>query len=69
MRGSSHQKIAMLSYGVVATIPIVNQLPIFNNSYIHVSMGISIIGIGVAGLAGLLVDADSKHSKINHMNP
>lgn len=69
MRGSSHQKIAMLSYAVVATIPIVNQLAIFNNRYIHVQMGISIIGIGVAGLAGLLVDADSKHSTINHMNP
>ncbi|MGV8982079.1 metal-dependent hydrolase [Clostridium sp.] len=69
MNGKSHQKIAMLSYAIVATIPGVNSLPIFNNSYIHVPMGISLIGLVTAGLSGLLVDADSQHSKINHMNP
>lgn len=69
MNGKSHQRIAMLSYAIVATIPAVNSLPLFNNSYIHVPMGISLIGIVTAGLSGLLVDADSQHSKINHMNP
>ncbi|MBU3191498.1 metal-dependent hydrolase [Clostridium bowmanii] len=71
MNGKSHQKIAMLSYAIVATIPSVNSLPIFNNSYIHIHipMGISLIGLVTAGLSGLLVDADSQHSKINHMNP
>jgi hypothetical protein len=69
MNGKSHQKIAMLSYAIVATIPIVNSMPLFNNKYIHVPMGISIIGLATAGLSGLLVDADSQHSKINHMNP
>lgn len=69
MNGKSHQKIAMLSYAIVATIPAVNSLPIFNNRYIHVPMGISLIGLVTAGLSGLLVDADSQHSKINHMNP
>lgn len=69
MNGKSHQKIAMLSYAIVATIPIVNSAPLFNNNYIHVPMGISLIGLLTAGLSGLLVDADSQHSKINHMNP
>lgn len=69
MNGKSHQKIAMLSYAIVATIPAVNSLPLFNNIYIHVPMKISLIGIVTAGLSGLLVDADSQHSKINHMNP
>lgn len=69
MNGKSHQKIAMLSYAIVATIPIVNSMPLFNNKYIHVPMGISLIGLATAGLSGLLVDADSQHSKINHMNP
>jgi len=69
MNGKSHQKIAMLSYAIVATIPIVNSIPLFNNKYIHVPMGISLIGLLTAGLSGLLVDADSQHSKINHMNP
>jgi len=69
MNGKSHQKIAMLSYAIVATIPIVNSMPIFNNNYIQVPMGISLIGLATAGLSGLLVDADSQHSKINHMNP
>ncbi|MGH4121981.1 MAG: metal-dependent hydrolase [Clostridium sp.] len=69
MNGKSHQKIAMLSYAIVATIPIVNSMPIFNNEYIHIPMGISLIGLATAGLAGLVVDADSQHSKINHMNP
>ena len=69
MNGKSHQKIAMLSYAIVATIPIINSLPLFNNKYIHVPMGISLIGLATAGLSGLLVDADSQHSKINHMNP
>jgi len=69
MNGKSHQKIAMLSYAIVATIPTVNLMPIFNNQYIHVPMGISLIGLVTAGLSGLLVDADSQHSKINHLNP
>ena len=69
MNGKSHQKIAMLSYAIVATIPVVNSMPLFNNKYIHVPMGISLIGLATAGLSGLLVDADSQHSKINHMNP
>ncbi|MBZ9687154.1 metal-dependent hydrolase [Clostridium estertheticum] len=69
MNGRSHQKIAMLSYAIVATIPTVNSMILFNNKYIHVPMGISLIGLATAGLSGLLVDADSQHSKINHMNP
>ena len=69
MNGKSHQKIAMLSYAIVATIPAVNSMVIFNNKYIHVPIGISLIGLATAGLSGLLVDADSQHSKINHMNP
>ncbi|MBZ9607661.1 metal-dependent hydrolase [Clostridium estertheticum] len=69
MNGRSHQKIAILSYAIVATIPLINSMPIFNNKYIHVPMGISIIGLGTASLAGLLVDADSHNSKINQMNP
>lgn len=69
MNGRAHQKIAMLSYAIVATIPMINSMPMFNNKYIHVPMGISLIGLGTAGLAGLLVDADSQHSKISHMNP
>ena len=69
MNGKSHQKIAMLSYAIVATMPVVNSMPLFNNKYIHVPMGISLIGLATAGLSGLLVDADSQHSKINHMNP
>ncbi|MFT5872063.1 MAG: hypothetical protein ACI8WT_000990 [Clostridium sp.] len=69
MNGKSHQKIAMISYAIVATIPVINAMPIFNNKYIHIPMGISIIGLFTAGMAGLLVDADSQHSKINHMNP
>ena len=69
MNGKSHQKIAMLSYAIVATIPIVNSMPLFNNRYIQVPMGISLIGLTTAGLSGLLVDADSQHSKINHINP
>ena len=69
MNGRSHQKIAMLSYAIVATVPIINSMTIFNNRYIHVPMGISLIGLGTACLSGLLVDADSQHSKINHMNP
>lgn len=69
MNGKSHQKIAMLSYAIVATIPVVNSMPLFNNRYIHVPMGISLIGLATAGLSGLLVDADNQHSKINHMNP
>ncbi|MBX4260101.1 metal-dependent hydrolase [Clostridium estertheticum] len=69
MNGRSHQKIAMLSYAIVATVPIINSMAIFNNKYIHVPMGISLIGIGTACLSGLIVDADSQNSKINHMNP
>lgn len=69
MNGKSHQKIAMISYAIVATIPVINSMPIFNNKYIHIPMGISIIGLFTAGVAGLLVDSDSQHSKINHMNP
>lgn len=69
MNGRSHQKIAMLSYAIVATIPTINSIPIFNNKYIHVPMGISLIGLLTAALSGLLVDADSQSSKINHMNP
>ncbi|MCB2295043.1 metal-dependent hydrolase [Clostridium algoriphilum] len=69
MNGSSHQKIAMLSYAIVATIPIINSMPIFSNKYIHVPMGISLIGLGTAALAGLIVDADSQNSKISRMNP
>ena len=69
MNGRSHQKIAMLSYAIVATIPAVNSMIIFNNTYIHVPMGISLVGLGVASLSGLLVDADSQNSKISHMNP
>jgi len=69
MNGRSHQKIAMLSYAIVATIPIINSIPIFSNKYIHVSMGISLVGLGTAALAGLIVDADSQNSKISHMNP
>ncbi|MBU3143674.1 metal-dependent hydrolase [Clostridium sp. CF012] len=69
MNGKSHQKIAMLSYAIVATIPAINSMLIFNNKYIDVPMGISLIGLATAGLSGLLVDADSQHSKINHMNP
>ncbi|MGH4137966.1 metal-dependent hydrolase [Clostridium sp.] len=69
MNGKSHQKIAMLSYAIVATIPAINSIIIFNNRFIHVPMGISFIGLVTAGLSGLLVDADSQHSKINHMNP
>lgn len=69
MNGKSHQKIAMLSYAIVATIPIINSMAIFNNEYIHVPVGISLVGLGTASLAGLIVDADSQNSKINHMNP
>lgn len=69
MNGKTHQKIAMLSYAIVATIPAINSMLIFNNKYIHVPMGISLIGLATAGVSGLLVDADSQHSKINHMNP
>jgi len=69
MNGQSHQKIAMLSYAIVATIPTINSMTIFNNKYIHVPMGISLVGLGVASLSGLVVDADSKNSKITHMNP
>ncbi len=69
MNGRAHQKIAMLSYAIVATIPTINSMIIFNNKYIHIPMGISIIGLGTAALSGLLVDADSQNSKINHMNP
>jgi len=69
MNGRSHQKIAMLSYAIVATIPAINSIGLFNNKYIQVPMGISLIGLGISGLAGLLVDADSQHSKISHMNP
>jgi len=69
MNGRSHQKIAMLSYAIVATIPAINSMIIFNNKYIHVPMGISLIGLGTAALSGLLVDADSQNSKISHMNP
>lgn len=69
MNGRSHQKIAMLSYSIVATIPVVNSMMIFNNKYIHVPMGISLLGLVTASLAGLIVDADSQNSKISHMNP
>ncbi|HEY8891854.1 MAG TPA: metal-dependent hydrolase [Clostridium sp.] len=69
MNGRSHQKIAMLSYAIVATMPTINSMIIFNNNYIHVPMGISLVGLGTASLAGLLVDADSRNSRINHMNP
>ncbi|MBU3159168.1 metal-dependent hydrolase [Clostridium frigoris] len=69
MNGRSHQKIAMLSYAIVATVPIINSMTLFNNRYIHIPMGISFIGLGTACLSGLLVDADSQNSKINHMNP
>ena len=69
MNGRAHQKIAMLSYAIVATIPIINSMPIFSNKYIHVPMGISLVGLGTAALAGLIVDADSQNSKISHMNP
>jgi len=69
MNGRSHQKIAMLSYAIVATIPIINSMIVFNNKYIHVPKGISIVGLVTASLAGLIVDADSQNSKISHMNP
>ena len=69
MNGRAHQKIAMLSYAIVATIPTINSMVIFNNKYIHIPMGISIIGLGTAALSGLLVDADSQNSRINNMNP
>ena len=69
MNGRSHQKIAMLSYAIVATVPMINSMTIFNNRYIQVPMGISLIGVFTASLSGLLVDADSQNSKINHMNP
>ncbi|WP_443661014.1 metal-dependent hydrolase [Clostridium sp.] len=69
MNGRSHQKIAMLSYAITATVPIINSMTLFNNKYIHVSMGISLVGLCTASLAGLLVDADSQNSKINHMSP
>ena len=69
MNGRSHQKIAMLSYAIVATVPIINSMTIFNNRYIHVPMGISLMGLCIASLSGLLVDSDSQNSKINHMNP
>jgi len=69
MNGKSHQKIAMLSYAIVSTIPAINSIPLFNNKYIHIPMGISLIGLITAGIAGLIVDADSQHSKISHMNP
>ena len=69
MNGRSHQKIAMLSYAIVATVPTINSLLIFNNKYIYVPIKISLVGLGISGLAGLLVDADSQHSKISHINP
>jgi len=69
MNGRSHQKIAMLSYAIVATIPVINSMNLFNNKYIQVPMGISLVGLGTAALAGLIVDADSQNSKISHMNP
>jgi len=69
MNGRSHQKIAMLSYAIVATIPAINSMMIFNNKYIHIPMGISLIGLGTAALSGLIVDADSQNSKISQMNP
>lgn len=69
MNGASHQKIAMLSYAIVATVPIINSMTLFNNRYIHVPMGISLTGLCIASLSGLLVDADSQSSKINHLNP
>lgn len=69
MNGSSHQKIAMLSYAIVATVPIINSMTLFNNKFIHVQMGISLIGLCTSSISGLLVDADSQNSKINHMNP
>ena len=59
----------MLSYAIVATVPIINSMALFNNRYIHVPMGISLIGLCTASLSGLLVDADSQNSKINHMSP
>jgi len=69
MNGRSHQKIAMLSYAIVATIPAINSMIIFNNEYIHIPMGISLIGLGTAAISGLIVDADSQNSKISQMNP
>ncbi|MBU3173326.1 metal-dependent hydrolase [Clostridium estertheticum] len=69
MNGSAHRKIALISYSIVATVPVINSFPLFNNSLIHVNKGISLAGLFLAGLAGLLVDSDTLHSKISHMNP
>lgn len=69
MNGRAHWKIATLSCAIVSIIPVVNKLAIFNNKFIHVPSGVSIVGLGIAAIAGLAVDADSQHSMINHMNP
>ncbi|MGH4051240.1 MAG: metal-dependent hydrolase [Clostridium sp.] len=69
MNGRSHQKIAMLSYAIVATIPAINSMIIFNNRYIRIPMGITLMGLGAAAVSGLIVDADSQNSMISQINP
>lgn len=68
MLGKSHLKIGVLSGVMVATVPILNSFPLFNNQFIHVPKGINVAGVALAALGALMVDADSQHSKINHMN-
>ncbi len=69
MNGRAHWKISALSCAIVSIVPMVNSLAIFNNKFISIPKGISLVGLGVAAIAGLAVDADSQHSKISHMNP
>lgn len=69
MNGGAHWKIASLSYAIIATVPILTALPIFNNSVLHIAKGVSLVELSVAAIAGMAVDADTEHSKISHMNP
>lgn len=69
MRGKTHYKIAMLTCAIAATVPIINSSTFLHNKVITVPRGISIAALGVSAIAALIVDADSQHSKINHINP
>ncbi|MDT8718254.1 metal-dependent hydrolase [Clostridium sp. 19966] len=70
MLGKSHLRIGILSSVIITAVPAINSFVLFNNSNIHIPRGVlNITGVALAGLGALMVDADSEHSKINHMNP
>ncbi|MBB6217158.1 membrane-bound metal-dependent hydrolase YbcI (DUF457 family) [Anaerosolibacter carboniphilus] len=64
MMGKTHFQIGVLSYVIASTVPAFNVLP-----FEGVAQSLTIAGMAVAGMAGLMADADSQHSKINHLNP